>query len=391
MELEDAGFSVLEAGDGQEAWNRFVESRPDLVITDMKMPHSDGMELLSRIRSRSETPVIMFTAYGTVDTAVSALKAGANEFVSSVDANVDELVDMVRGTLIDGEGNETLPDLESRLVGSTRAMLRVREQVTGLAPLGTPVLVSGESGTGRDTTVGALHSLGATAGGELVRVDAAAFEPGDWIPDSGAVYLDDVDRLTPEAQAYWADRVAHVRSDTPPTGVRLFASTTDSIATLVQQNGFSKELGEVLIRFEIDLPPLRDRREDIPAIASILVDRIGRRLGRPVVLSAAANEYLQTQRWPGNVAELENVLEKVIAFSRAKEIRRQAIDDVLQDVEESVAGIRDRRDAQERDALLNAIEVAGGNVTRAAEILGKSRTAVYYLISKHGIRLNRGR
>ncbi len=152
---------------------------------------------------------------------------------------------------------------------------------------------------------------------------------------------------------------------------------------------FNRELGEALLRFEIELPPLRERSEDVPELAKALVDRIGVSLGRRIGLSAAACEFLMAQRWPGNVAQLEDVLEKVIAFSRGREIRRQAVQEVMADLQESLESIREQHDTRERDALLRAIQDTGGNVSQTAEILGKSRSAVYRLITKHGIPLLR--
>jgi DNA-binding NtrC family response regulator len=119
-ELEDAGFQVLEAGDGEEAWDCFQNERPDLVITDMVMPRADGLELLSRVRSRSETPVLIFTAYGSVESAVSALKGGAQEFVVSPDVEVEDLVEFVRSALAHRETSDRGRELELRLVGSGR-------------------------------------------------------------------------------------------------------------------------------------------------------------------------------------------------------------------------------------------------------------------------------
>ncbi len=388
-ELGDAGFTVIEASDGRAAWQRVCEDRPALVITDMVMPHSDGMELLSRIRSRSETPVIVFTAYGSVETAVSALKAGADEFVSSVGLEVEDLVQLVRRVLAKSQSPAILPGLAERLVGKSRAMERVRQRISGLAPLRTPVLVRGEPGTGRNTVIQALHELGSTAGGDLVRIEAEGFSPEDPIPRFEAAYLRDVERLSPEAQAHWAERIAKAGAWGSEADFRIFASHSNSLAARVRDGTFNRELGEALLRFEIELPPLRERSEDIPELAKALVDRIGVSLGRRIGLSAAACEFLIAQRWPGNVAQLEDVLEKVIAFSRGREIRRRAVQEVMADLQESLESIREQHDTRERAALLRAIQETGGNVSQTAEILGKSRSAVYRLIAKHGIPLSR--
>ncbi|GAG14000.1 unnamed protein product, partial [marine sediment metagenome] len=172
-ELEDAGFAVVQAADGAEAWEQFRHHSPDVVITDMVMPRSDGLDLLSQIRSCSDVPVILFTARGSVESAATAFKAGADDFVSSPDVEVEGLVALVERAISGASPSLELGDLEQRLVGRSRAILRLREQISGLAPLRTPVLVSGEPGTGRDTVVRALHELGATADSELLEIDTA--------------------------------------------------------------------------------------------------------------------------------------------------------------------------------------------------------------------------
>ena len=388
-ELGDAGFTVIEASDGREAWRLVREHRPGLVITDMVMPHSDGMELLSRIRSRSEIPVIVFTAYGSVETAVSALKAGADEFVSSDGLEVEDLVELVRRVLANRQSPPLLPGLGERLVGKSKVMERVRHRISGLGPLRTPVLVRGEPGTGRNTVIQALHELGSTAGGALVQIKAESFSPGDSIPEFEAVHLRDVELLSEEAQVYWAQRIGQAETWGCEGDFRILASHSGSLAARVREGTFSRELGETLLRFEIELPPLRERCDDVPGIAEALVARIGASLGRPIGLSATAAEFLTAQRWPGNVVQLEEVLEKTIAFSRGREIRRQAIQEVMADLQESLESIREQHDTRERDALLRAIQETGGNVSQTAEILGKSRSAVYRLITKHGIPLSR--
>ncbi len=389
-ELVDAGFRVLEASDGVEGWESFRRNRPDLVITDMVMPHSDGMELLNRVRAHSEVPVIMFTAYGSVESAVSALKAGADEFVASADVELDELVELVRGALRRDKERQEPPDLERRLAGKSRSMVRMRARIAALAPLSTPVLVSGEPGTGRDTVVGALHEFGSTAGRPFIRIDAGAFGSGDSIPRGGAVYLDGVERLSPESQERWSKWVEATRAVEGSEAPRILASASDRLAARIGDGSFDRDLGTALLRFHIQLPPLSERAEDIPRIAEALVERLGEAIGRRRIrLSSSAQEFLTALRWPGNVAQLERALERAIAFTRDPEIRREAVEEVVAELEESVASIRQQRTADGRDALMDALRESGGNVTQTAELLGKSRASVYRLIEKHGIPLVR--
>ena len=389
-ELEDAGFAVIQASDGVEAWESFQRHRPDLVITDMVMPRSDGLDLLGRIRAQSEVPVVLFTAYGSVESAISALKAGADEFVVSPDVEVDELVNLARSALAARDVARHPSGLAQRLIGKSRGMARVRERVAGLAPLWAPVLVMGEPGTECDAVVSALHEFGTTAGLELVRVPAADFAITSERPQGCAIHLDRVEDLSPEGQRFWSRVIALEPSRLHRDNVRVFASAETSLATRLGEGRFDQSLGEALMRFQIQVPPLRTRSEDIPELANALVARLGGVVGRRGIrLSAEAAELLAQRKWPGNVRELEGVLERAIAFSRGRELRRQVVEDVLAESEESLASIRRHRGEIEREALLAAIRKTGGNVTRTAEILGRSRSAVYRLIEKHGIPMDR--
>jgi len=362
-----------------------------VVITDMVMPHSDGLDLLSRIRSRSDVPVILFTARGTVQSAATAFKAGADDFVSSPDVEVDGLVALVEKAIAGARHSQAFPDIEKRLVGKSRAMSRLRERISGLAPLRTPVLISGEPGTGRDGVARALHEFGATSEGKLIRIDAGSSSSDAGVPECAAVYLDGIERFSTDAQSFWAKRVACAEAEGFRSGPRILASTSDPLTSRVYEEETYQELRSALLRFALELPPLRALRQDIPDIANALTERIGAAVGRKIRLSAAARDFLATQRWPGNVRQLEQLLERAIAFSRGRQIRRQLVKELLAEVEDSLASIRAQRAALERDALLQAIQQTGGNVTHAAQILGKSRASVYRLMEKHGLALSRER
>ncbi len=390
-ELEDAGFAVIQAVDGHEAWRRFCEQKPDVVVTDMVMPRSDGLDLLSRIRTRSDVPVILFTARGSVQSAASAFKAGADEFVSSPDVEVEDLVEMVADAVAGARAPQTPPDLEAHLVGKSRAMSRIRDRVAGLGPLRTPVLVSGEPGTGRDTVVRALHEFGATAGTPLIRIDPGSPPSSQRAPKSGAVHLDGIERLSAESQSYWSEYIARAESGGFREGPRVFASTAGPIGAPIPENGIYQELRGALLRFAIELPPLRAIAEDIPLIADALVAQIGAKVGRKIRLSGSAREFLGVQPWPGNTKQLERILERATAFSRGRQIRRDVVKEILAELEDSLASIREQHRALERKALVRAIQETGGNITKTAEILGRSRSAVYRLIEKHGIALHHRR
>jgi two-component system response regulator GlrR len=388
-ELEDAGFAVIEAEDGSEGWSQFRARTPDLVITDMVMPESDGIELLNRIRARSQVPVVVFTAHGSIEAAVTVLKGGADEFVASADVDAEELVDLVSRLLDASVPVDLSSRIAERILGESPAIQRVRERIAGLATLSEPVAICGEPGTGRDTIARALHDFGVTRDGEFLRVDSNGRAATGRLPESATIYLDNLDLLPLDAQRYWFERLS-AGGRIESLQLRVLASVSRPLAMALDERRIDPDLARWFLRFEIALPPLRERTMDIPILASALVERLGRSLGRPGVrLAPEVTRRLREEHWPGNVSELAGILEKLIAFSPAKEIRLGELVAILAEVKESVARIRERQGMIERQTLIEALRSTGGNVTRAAERLGRSRAAVYRLAEKHGLPLRR--
>ncbi len=282
-----------------------------------------------------------------------------------------------------------LAQLETQLAGPSRVMSRLRERIAAVAPLWTPVLISGEPGCGRDVVARAIHTLGVTGRWEFRALDAANFTPHDRVPTDGLVYLQSVERLSPDAQVFWRKRVGPSTSE---PRLRMIGSTADPPEFLSPRVSYDPELAQILLRYRLRLPPLRERRDDIPAIAALLLERIGASVGRRgVKLSAAASRVLKTHRWTENMNQLEEVLGRAVAFTGDQTIRRELLVELIQESEESLADIRARHSASERRKLLDGLHQTGGNVAQTAEKLGRSRAAVYRLIEKHGIALARCR
>jgi DNA-binding NtrC family response regulator len=211
------------------------------------------------------------------------------------------------------------------------------------------------------------------------------------IPDCSAIYLDEIEAFPARAQSFWARYVADCEKRDFLGSPRIFASSANPSSALAATEQIVQLLRDRMLRYAIELPPLRAIPDDIGAIAESLVELGCERVGRRVRLSPAAREFLTAQQWPGNTAQLEQVLERSIAFTRGRQVRRETVQDVLAEVEESLDSIREHRAVLERDALMRAIRETGGNITRAADRLGKSRGAVYRLIEKHHIPLRRRR
>ena len=385
-ELEDAGFRVVQAGDGIEAFERFELESPDLVLSDLVMPRCNGVELCGRIRASSSVPVILFTAHGGVREAVAAVKSGADDFVVSADAELEDLVALAAeriGMRAGGAGEL----LERALPGESPAIQRARERIEAIAPLPAPVLITGEPGSGRTTTAQLLHRLGASQAEPFARVDAVGLE--GWPrraarPREGSIHVAGVEELAERVQRAWLREL-----DGGTTGARWIASgATDTL----DPGLLLPELAARLARFHIRLPSLRERPEDVPRVARQRLDEVGTRLGRPRTLSPAALRRMRAQPWPGNVAELTSALERMVAFSapHETEIGEAAVDEVLCEMRWSVESMRDSRAREERKALMAALEETGGNVTRTAAVLGRSRAAVYRMVQRHGVPLRRG-
>jgi two-component system nitrogen regulation response regulator NtrX len=268
-------------------------------------------------------------------------------------------------------------------------MRGLRERIEGMAPLWVPVLLSGEPGSGRATAAALLHTLGPAARGEWVRMQAAAFAPERRLPFLGTVYLEGVERMPARAQGWWRERLRRMREPGEGGGVRWVASTGDPLALRTAAPDFDRELEQILVRFAVRIPPLRERMQDLTLHVAELCARLGRAVGRlGVRLSPQALELLRRHHWPGNVRELEEVLGRAIVFSKQPVIRCRLLESVMEERGESVGAMRAHSAMHERERLLAELRASGGNVARTAEALGKSRTSLYRLIERHRIALS---
>jgi DNA-binding NtrC family response regulator len=383
-DLAQAGLAVVEARDGVEAWDRFRTESPDLVVSDLRMPRADGIELLRRIRGVSNVPVILLTAYADVATAVAGIKEGAQEFFTFPD-DLERMVE--RACALAGAAASRSDDerLAALVAGRSPAMRRVRERIRALAGLRVPVLVRGEPGTGRDQVAHALHLLGGSGDAPLVSVRAGAAVPAPRVPGGSACLLDEVGRFSPAEQAHWFERVGATAVD-PAAAPRVFASASEDLTERAGAGAFHPGLAERLSRFTILLPPLRERLEDVAQLAPLIAARIGAAMGRPAVqLERGALALLRAQRWPGNVRQLAGVLERLVAFSPCGAITRERVREVLGESPDSVDSLRLRHEAQQREELVALLTACRGNLAEVGRRLGLSRGAVIYRAQKHGL------
>jgi DNA-binding NtrC family response regulator len=382
-DLAQAGLAVVEARDGVEAWSRFRAESPDLVVSDLRMPRADGIELLRRIRGISSVPVILLTAYADVATAVAGIKEGAQEFFTFPD-DLERMIERaceLAGASATRSDDERLAQL---VAGRSPALRRVRARIVALAGLRVPVLVRGEPGSGRDQVARAIHGLGASPDAPLVSVRAGSATPAPRVPAGGAWLLDEIARFSPAEQAHWLERLR--AADADASSPRVLATASEDLAERAAANAFHAGLADRLQRFTILLPPLRERLEDVAQLAPLIAGRIGAAMGRPgVQLDRGALALLRAQQWPGNVRELAGVLERLVAFSPGGTITRERVREVLGESPDSVDSLRLRREAQQREELVALLTACRGNLAEVGRRLGLSRGAVIYRAQKHGL------
>jgi two-component system, NtrC family, response regulator AtoC len=414
------GHVVAQAGDGRAALRWLDEHGCDLVLTDLKMPVVDGLELLRRVRAEQpEVEVIVLTAHGTVATAVEAMKLGAFEYLQKPLSGPDELR-LVVARALERRGLRDLAAVSERGAGSAPplshgdpAMGPVVDAIAKVARTAATVLLLGESGTGKEVAARTIHEQSPRAGKPFLALNCAAIteslleselfghEKGAFtgaaerrrgrieLADGGTFFLDEVGELKPELQAKLL-RVLEERrfervggSRVIEVDVRWIAATNRDLRALMDQGKFREDLYHRLAVFPIRLPPLRDRPADIVPLARALLAGICHDLKRPSLrLTPAAERKLASWRWPGNVRELRNALERaaILADGAAIDAEHVWLEATSRPSDEprSLADL-------ERDAILRALDSVGGNRRRAAQLLGIGERTLYEKLKKYGV------
>ncbi len=403
--LEGAGHGVTEARDGAEALAFLERTSFDLVLTDRRMPVVDGLELLRRVRARtSPPPVVVLTAHGSIPEAVEAVRLGAADYITKPLPSPEALVDLVASLQPREDDGE--------LVTADPSMRELLELVDRVAPRDVAVLVTGESGTGKELVARRLHARSARAKGPFVAVNAAALpetlaeselfgaERGAFTgadqaragrfeeASGGTLFLDEVGELPVGLQSKLL-RVLEERvvrrlggSRDLPVDVRLVAATNRDLTRETEEGGFRQDLFFRLAVVVVNVPPLRERPDDVPLLARHFAQRLAARHGVPVPsLADDALAALSAHAWPGNVRELRNVLERAVVVRGGAPIR--AADLGLAPASAAVAPLD--RAHREREALLAALRRTGGKREEAAKLLGISVRTLYYRLKQWGI------
>ncbi|HZR83382.1 MAG TPA: sigma-54 dependent transcriptional regulator [Candidatus Binatia bacterium] len=435
--LEGMSLESMPAETAEEALDLFGSHKFDLVVTDLKLPGMDAIELLRRIRELDpDVPVIVLTAYGTVETAVQAMKLGAFDFVLKPFA-VENLEILIRRALeMSGMKRENValreqaaaaPALEN-LVGSSPAMRAVYELIRQVAPTRSTVLITGETGTGKELVARALHNLSPRSDKVFVALNCAAI-PGELLEselfghvrgaftgaqgermgkfelaNGATLFLDEIGDLAYPLQAkllrvLQEGLIERIGSNKRiEVDVRVVSSTNRDLAAAIQGGRFREDLYYRLNVFEIHLPPLRDRREDVGEIARFFLERFGRELGKaPLRLGEDACELLRSYDWPGNVRELQNLMERTAVLVKGHDVDRDLVRMLLPgapgaDPDAAAAAsepasleLEPAIEELERRLILRALGASDDNKAHAARLLGISERTLWYKLKRYAL------
>ena len=429
LQLKTAGFEVEQAGTAEEALK--LADRADVIVTDLRLPGISGLELLASLRRQdSHTPVIVMTAFGTIETAVDAMKAGAVDFLPKP-FSLDHLMTVVNKALelrtLRDENRELRAELGQRyefdnMVGRSDAMREIFGTVERVAPTRATVLLCGESGVGKDLIARAIHHHSPRDGRPFVKINCTTLpenlmeselfgyekgaftganttKPGKFEQaDTGTVFLDEIGDVPASVQVKLL-RILQEReferlgsNKTRHIDVRVLAATNVDLRAALEQGTFREDLYYRLNVLPINIPPLRERKEDIPFLADHFVKKLRKDLGTPVQsISEAAIQRLREYHWPGNVRELENVMERSMVLAAGSVLEAA---DIKLDLaaKPRLAGFADgflpegmTLDEYERSIIREALHRADGSKSQAARLLGLTRNALRYRLSQMGI------
>jgi len=430
LNLGQDGFATFSAGDAETGLKLLRENSIDLVVTDLKLPGMDGLEFLQTVkRQNAALPVVVMTAFGTVETAVEAMKAGASDYVLKP-FSLTEMRMVIRKELdvrdLREENRELREALGKRyahpnVVARSAKMQEVLATVERVAPTNSTVLLGGESGVGKDLVARAIHEKSRRARGPFLKINstaipenlleselfgyekgaftgAAASKPGKFeLADKGTLFLDEIGDVPPATQVKLL-RVLQEReferlggTKTIKVDVRLIAATNRDLRAALEQGTFREDLYYRLNVVPIDIAPLRERKEDIPDLVNLFISRFAGDSGKTIeAISAEAMQILVNYHWPGNVRELQNIVERACALAKGN---RLEADDIHLDVRPAKAangapgflpeGLT--LEQWEDEMVQEALRRANGNKSQAARLLGLSRNALRYRLSKIGI------
>jgi two-component system nitrogen regulation response regulator NtrX len=417
-------YDVLTAQSAEEAETILAKERIDLLLTDLRLPGNDGIHLLESAKAVSpDLPVVIMSGHGTIEEAVRATRMGAADFVEKpfgpdrLNVTVERALEL-KALKRENESLRSLAGRADEMVGGSHAMEQVKAEIAKVARSEAKVLITGESGAGKELVARAIHRQSTRARGPFEKLNCAAlpkdlveselfgYEKGAFTgaaqmkrgrleaADRGTLFLDEVGDMSLDTQAKFLraietgeiERLGGTR--TIQVDARVVAATNKNLAEEIQAGRFREDLFYRLSVVPIHVQPLRARKEDIPLLIRHFMGGFGQEHGRPPrKLEPEAIERLSRYSWPGNVRELKNLIERLLIMSEGESIGVQEVEQALpaRTEEEPVSEIRAARDRAERDAILTTLKQCSWNVTEAAKRLGMDRGYLHRKIKRYGL------
>ena len=424
--LEQEGFTVMAAGDGAAALDLVASAAPDVIVTDLRMPKIDGLELLRRVKeSYEDIPVIVVTAFGDVDSAIKAVRAGAEEYIQKP-LQIEELLVVLERSLRNRSVRAEVRTLKTRIedklrpaniVGDSAPMQAVFKTVAQVAPTRASVLITGESGTGKELIAQAIHSGSPRKSNAFVKLHCAALaeslleselfghEKGSFTgaagrregrfrqADGGTLFLDEIGEIPPGTQVKLLrflqertfERVGS--NETVHVDVRVVAATNRRLDVEVREGRFREDLYYRLNVVSIDMPPLRVRPADILVLSEHFLRKYAGENGKEIRgIAPDAAAKLAEYSWPGNVRELENVIERSVVMCDRNVILESHLPATLSSTAHAGVRVPGSTFAEiEKHAIVATLEAVGGSTTRAARMLDISVRTIQYRMHEYGM------
>ena len=429
LAFEDEGYTVVTAADGKEAWEKLQKNAIDLVITDLRMPEMDGYELLKRISAAYPTlPVIVLTGHGTIETAVETMRDGAVDFFTKP-VDIDKLSLVVKKTIsassLAEQNRKLAEEIEKlrkqqgygKIIGKSGKIAALMQTVSQVAPTRATVLITGESGTGKELVADAIQSLSTRSDKPFIKVHCASLsqslledelfghEKGAFtgavaqkkgrfeLADTGTLFLDEIGEIDAATQVKLL-RVLQERQfervggeKTLTVDVRVICATNRDLKKEVELGNFREDLYYRLNVVHVEVPPLRERKEDIELLSASFLSTFNREDGRKIEgFTPAARKAMFSYSWPGNVRELRNTVEAAVVLSRSNVID---IDDLPPQLRETSGestisfSLPITMEEAEKGLILETISFCKGNKTKAADLLGIGRKTLHRKLAQY--------
>lgn len=429
LAFEDEGYTVVTAADGKEAWEKLQKNVIDLVITDLRMPEMDGYELLKRISAAYPTlPVIVLTGHGTIETAVETMRDGAIDFFTKP-VDIDKLSIVVKKTIaassLAEQNRKLTEEIEKlrkqqgygKIIGKSGKIAALMQTVSQVAPTRATVLITGESGTGKELVADAIQSLSTRSDKPFIKVHCASLsqslledelfghEKGAFtgavaqkkgrfeLADTGTLFLDEIGEIDAATQVKLL-RVLQERQfervggeKTLTVDVRVICATNRDLRKEVELGNFREDLYYRLNVVHVEVPPLRERKEDIELLSASFLSTFNREDGRKIEgFTPAARKAMFSYSWPGNVRELRNTVEAAVVLSRSNVIDIDDLPPQLRETngESSISfSLPVTMEEAEKGLILETISFCKGNKTKAADLLGIGRKTLHRKLAQY--------